>query len=78
MNDMLKATEDVARTLGVQLQLIEMRGAEELERAFSAMMQKRAEALFLFESDALPCTTTHRRACRNPPAAVHVPRAGVC
>ena len=53
MNDMLKATEAVARTLGVQLQLIEVRGAEELERAFSAMMKERAEALFLFPSPML-------------------------
>jgi putative ABC transport system substrate-binding protein len=53
MNDMLKATEAVARTLGVQLQLIEVRGAEELERAFSTIMQERAEALFLFPSPML-------------------------
>jgi putative ABC transport system substrate-binding protein len=53
MNDMLKATEAVARTLGVQLQLIGVRGAEELERAFSTMAQERAEALFLFPSPML-------------------------
>jgi putative ABC transport system substrate-binding protein len=53
MDDMLKATEAAARTLGVHLQLIEVRAAEELERAFSTMMKERAEALFLFPSPML-------------------------
>jgi len=53
MDDMLKATESAARTLGVQLQLIEVRAAGELERAFSTMMKERAEALFLFPSPML-------------------------
>ena len=68
MNDMLKATEAAARTAGVQLQLIEVRAAEELERAFSTMMKERAEALFLFPSPMLflarrrivELATTHR------------------
>ena len=53
MDDMLKATEAAARTLGVHLQLIEVRAAEELEGAFSTMMKERAEALFLFPSPML-------------------------
>ena len=53
MDDMLKATESAARTLGVQLHLIEVRAAEELGRAFSTMMKERAEALFLFPSPML-------------------------
>jgi len=53
MDDMLKATESAARTLGVQLQLIEVRAAGELERAFSTMMKERAEALFLFPTPML-------------------------
>ena len=53
MSDMLKATEAAARTLGVHLQLIEVRAAEELERAFSTMMKERAEALFLFPTPML-------------------------
>jgi putative ABC transport system substrate-binding protein len=53
MDDMLKATEAAARTLGVQLQLIEVRAAGELERAFSTMMKERAEALFLFPTPML-------------------------
>jgi len=53
MDDMLKATESAARTLGVQLHLIEVRAAGELERAFSTMMKERAEALFLFPTPML-------------------------
>jgi putative ABC transport system substrate-binding protein len=53
MDDMLKATEAAARALGVHLQLIEVRAAEELERAFSTMTKERAEALFLFPSPML-------------------------
>jgi hypothetical protein len=53
MRDMLQATEAAARTLGVHLQLIEVRAVEELERAFSTMMKERAEALFLFPTPML-------------------------
>src|SRR6516225_2112485 len=53
MRDMLQATEAAARTLGVQLQLIGVRAAEELEHAFSTMTRERAEALFLFPSPML-------------------------
>jgi putative ABC transport system substrate-binding protein len=49
-SDMLKATEDAARTLGVQLQLVEVRSPDELDRAFATMMRKRADALFVFPS----------------------------
>jgi putative ABC transport system substrate-binding protein len=37
----------------VQLQLIDVRAAEELDRAFSTMTRERAEALFLFPSPML-------------------------
>src|SRR6516162_8148811 len=47
MNEMLKATEAAAQIVGVQLQLIGVRAAEELEHAFSTMTRERAEALFL-------------------------------
>ena len=51
--DMLRATEAVARTLAVELQLVEVRGADELDRAFSAMARNRAEALITFASAML-------------------------
>ena len=51
--DMLKATEAAARTLGVQLQLVEVRGPNELDRAFSAMIRARAEALLVFPGTML-------------------------
>jgi putative tryptophan/tyrosine transport system substrate-binding protein len=50
MNDMLQATQAVAQTLGVQLQPIEVRRGEELNRAFSTMTRDRTGALFLFPS----------------------------
>jgi putative ABC transport system substrate-binding protein len=53
MNEMLKATEAAAQIVGVQLQLIGVRAAEELEHAFSTMTRERAEALFLFPSPML-------------------------
>ena len=46
--DMLKETEAAARTLGVQLQLVGVRGPEEFDRAFSAMTRERADALIVF------------------------------
>jgi putative ABC transport system substrate-binding protein len=51
--DMLKATEAAARTLGVQLQLVEVRGPNELDPAFSTMLRERADALLVFPSTML-------------------------
>jgi putative ABC transport system substrate-binding protein len=50
---MLKETEAAAGTLGVQLQLVEVRGPDEFDRAFSTMIQERAEALLVFPSTML-------------------------
>src|SRR4051812_3108659 len=52
-SDMLKETADAAGALGLQLQLVEVRGAVEFDDAFSAMAAERAEALFQFPSTML-------------------------
>ena len=44
---MLRATEVAARALGLQLQLLEARGPDELEGAFAAMTRERASALLV-------------------------------
>jgi ABC-type uncharacterized transport system substrate-binding protein len=41
----LKAAEVAARALGVRLQIVEVRGAEDFDRAFSEMTRARADAL---------------------------------
>jgi ABC-type uncharacterized transport system substrate-binding protein len=46
--DMLQATDAAARTLAVELQLLEVRGADEFDGAFSAMIRNRADALIVF------------------------------
>src|SRR5262245_14462825 len=51
--DMLQATEAAARTLAIELQLVEVRGANEFDRAFSAMTDNRADALIVFPSTLL-------------------------
>jgi len=53
MQEMLKGTEAAARTLGVQLQLAEVRSPDEFDRAFSTMTKERAEALVVFPSTML-------------------------
>ena len=50
MRDMVKDTEAAARTLGVQLQLIEVRGPDEFDSAFSMMARQHADALIVFAS----------------------------
>ena len=50
---MLQEAEAGARTLRVQLQLVEVRGPDELDRAFSTMTRERAEAVFGFPSTIL-------------------------
>ena len=42
---MLRAAEVAARSLGIQLQSVETRGAADFERAFSEMTKARADAL---------------------------------
>ncbi len=51
--EMLKETEGAARALGVQLQLVGVRGPDEFDRAFSTMTKERAEALVVFPSAML-------------------------
>jgi putative ABC transport system substrate-binding protein len=51
--DMLKGTEAAARTLGVKLQLVEVRRPDELDRAFSTMTRGRSDALIVFPSSML-------------------------
>ena len=48
--DMLQATEAAARTLAVELQLLDVRGADEFDRVFSAMTRDRADALLVLPS----------------------------
>jgi putative ABC transport system substrate-binding protein len=53
MRDMLRATDAAARTLAIELQLVDVRGAGEFERAFSAMTDNSADALVVFPSPML-------------------------
>lgn len=53
MRDMLNETEAAARPLGLQLQLVEVRGPDEFDRAFSMIMPERPDALFVFPSALL-------------------------
>jgi putative ABC transport system substrate-binding protein len=53
MSDMWKETEAAARTLGVQLQPVEVRNADELESAFSRLARERVNAVFVFPSTLL-------------------------
>jgi putative ABC transport system substrate-binding protein len=48
--DMLQATDAAARSLGVELQLLDVRGADEFDRAFSAATTGRADALLVLPS----------------------------
>jgi ABC-type uncharacterized transport system substrate-binding protein len=65
---MLSDAAQAAGTLGLQLQLVEVRGPDELEHAFSTMVIDRAEALFTLPSTMLfserqrlvSLTATHR------------------
>jgi len=48
--DMLSQTETAARTLGVHLELIEVRSPDEIDRAFSTMARQRPDAFVMFPS----------------------------
>ncbi len=51
--EMLKATEAAARTLAIELQLVEVGGTDEFDRAFSEMTRHRADAFIQFASAML-------------------------
>ena len=53
MNELLNEAKDVARMMGVQLQLVEVRGPGELEVAFSTIVREHPDALVVFPSPAL-------------------------
>ena len=48
--DMLMQAEAAARTQGMQFQLIEVRGPDELDRVFATMTERRADAFITFPS----------------------------
>jgi hypothetical protein len=50
MRDMVKDTEAAARTLGVQLQLVEVGGPDEFDRAFSTRARQHADVFIVFDS----------------------------
>jgi putative ABC transport system substrate-binding protein len=58
MNDMMNEAEAAARTLGVQLRPVAVRGPDEFDPAFSKIAGERADALFVFPS---PIFFTERR-----------------
>ncbi len=51
--EMFNETEAAARTLEVRLHFVEVRGPDELDRAFSTMTRERADALVTFPSPML-------------------------
>ena len=54
----LRETEVAARALGVQLQILEARGPDEIDRAFAAMVKERTKALLILGD---PVFTSHRK-----------------
>ncbi len=74
--DMLKETEDAARTLGVQLQFLAARGPDDFDRAFAAVTRDRADALIVLPSPIF--LNEHRRiadlAAKNRLPAVYFAR----
>jgi putative ABC transport system substrate-binding protein len=53
MNDMMNEAEGAAQTLGLQLGFFGVRGADELDKAFSAIADRGADAIMVFPSPML-------------------------
>ena len=68
--DQMKATEDAARTLGIALQRLEARHADELERAFQAARNARAGAVLVLDDAVF---STHRARIVSLAAASRLP-----
>ena len=67
---MLKDTEASARSLGIQIQVVEAKEVTDFDGAFAAMVKERAEALIvMIKSNVQRTAPTHHRARRRAPAA---------
>ncbi len=66
----LRETEVAARALGVQLQILEARGPDEIDRAFAAMVKERTKALLILGD---PVFTSHRKRIADLAAKYRVP-----
>jgi putative ABC transport system substrate-binding protein len=53
MEEMWKEAEVSARTFGLQLRRVEVRGPDEIDRGFSRIIRERAQAVFVFPSTML-------------------------
>jgi putative ABC transport system substrate-binding protein len=69
----VKALREGGRSLGVQLQILEVRAPDELERAFQTMVRERAQAVLVL---ADPMTFTHRRQVATLALRHHLPLMG--
>ena len=54
----LRATKDAARSLGLQLQILEVRGPGEFESAFRAASRGHAQALWVYQSPMMDVQPT--------------------
>ncbi len=66
----LRETEVAARALGVQLQILEARGPDEIDRAFAAMVKERTKALLILGD---PVFTSHRKRIADLAAKYRLP-----
>jgi putative ABC transport system substrate-binding protein len=76
--NMREETEVAARALGVQVQFVEARRPDDLERAFAAMREARSDALLVFPSPMLfeACRRIVDHAAKNRLPAVYSWREG--
>jgi ABC-type uncharacterized transport system substrate-binding protein len=73
-SDMLQAIKAAARNLTIDLRLVEVKEADEFDRAFAAMAADRADALLVLPKRA----QTRRRSCYQAPVGVDFPCEGIC
>ena len=66
----LRETEVAARALGMQLQILEARGPDEIDRAFAAMVKERTKALLILGD---PVFTSHRKRIADLAAKYRLP-----
>jgi putative ABC transport system substrate-binding protein len=55
MSEMLRENEVAALALGLQCQLLEVRGPDDLDSAFAAMARERAGALIVLPNPNVVC-----------------------
>ena len=73
-----KETQDAARTLGIEVQSLEVKGPADFATVFELARQKRPDAFFTIDDPHTQSTQSNFGLCGRKPIACDLRRSGIC